>query len=107
MSNLPHNQPDMSADANDGAAVNLVRAKVEAVFKHEPNAQEELAEAATDQAPLSKHQQFIIGLNNSYRSLAEIQTAWHNYYLQLPDQEKHEVWQEFYREHERIGYGPA
>src|SRR5690606_30971518 len=38
---------------------------------------------------------------NSGRSLAEIQTAWHNYYVNLSDQEKHAVWQEFYEEHNR------
>jgi sortase A len=29
--------------------------------------------------------------------LAQIQTEWHDYYAALPDNEKHEVWQEFYK----------
>jgi LPXTG-site transpeptidase (sortase) family protein len=36
-------------------------------------------------------------LSTSGKSLAEIQTAWHKYYTELPDEEKHEVWQEFYQ----------
>jgi len=38
-------------------------------------------------------------LSESGKSLAEIQDAWHKYYVGLPDKEKHEVWQEFYAEH--------
>lgn len=51
------------------------------------------AEAAPQR---SKHQEFMHHLNNSGRSLVDIQTAWHEYYNDLPDPEKHEVWQEFY-----------
>jgi sortase A len=35
-------------------------------------------------------------LVHSGKSLAEIQTAWHTYYIELPDEEKHQVWNEFY-----------
>jgi sortase A len=38
---------------------------------------------------------------NSGKSLVEVQTAWHLYYQNLPDREKHEVWQEFYANHAR------
>jgi LPXTG-site transpeptidase (sortase) family protein len=41
-------------------------------------------------------------LSKSERSLAEIQTAWHEYYQKLPQNEKHEVWQEFYAKHAQI-----
>ena len=34
------------------------------------------------------------------KTTAEIQTAWHNYYVGLPDHQKHEVWREFYSEHD-------
>jgi len=40
-------------------------------------------------------------LSSSGMSLADIQTAWHKYYADLPDNEKHEVWQEFYSEHSK------
>jgi LPXTG-site transpeptidase (sortase) family protein len=46
--------------------------------------------------PRSRHQQFMYDLSTSGKSLAEIQTQWHNYYTNLPDDEKHQVWQEFY-----------
>jgi LPXTG-site transpeptidase (sortase) family protein len=35
-------------------------------------------------------------LSTSGKDLATIQTEWHNYYIGLPDDEKHQVWQEFY-----------
>jgi sortase A len=38
-------------------------------------------------------------LTTSGKSLADIQTAWHNYYIGLPDDEKHAVWREFYAAH--------
>ncbi len=38
-------------------------------------------------------------LNESDRSMAEVQVAWHEYYSGLTNKEKHEVWQEFYDEH--------
>jgi uncharacterized Rmd1/YagE family protein len=41
-------------------------------------------------------------LSHSGKSLAEIQTAWHQYYVNLPNDEKHQVWQEFY-----ANYQPA
>jgi hypothetical protein len=36
-------------------------------------------------------------LTTSGKSLADIQTQWHEYYVGLPDNEKHQVWQEFYK----------
>jgi sortase A len=93
--------------SSDGSnpAVELIRGKIATLFNDEPNAAEELAEvqAPTPQgqpAPRrSKHQQYMYELGTSGKSLAEIQTAWHQYYQGLPDTEKHEVWQEFYEEH--------
>jgi LPXTG-site transpeptidase (sortase) family protein len=88
--------PTNSSSDDTNAAADLVRQKLNNIFAAEPNAQQELAEAEAARAPLSKHQQFMEDLNNSGRSLAEIQTAWHNYYVNLSDAKKHEVWQEFY-----------
>lgn len=82
-------------------AVDLIRHKIDALYQQSPNVSEELAEiaAANPRIP-SKHQAFMEKLSTSGKSLAEIQTEWHNYYTSLSDQEKHEVWQEFYANHQ-------
>lgn len=88
-----------SANIDDNSAANLVRQKITQIYAEEPSAKAEIKEiedADFSIKPKSKHQQFMLKLSSSGRSLAEIQTAWHNYYLELPDNEKHEVWQEFY-----------
>lgn len=77
-------------------AADLIRQKVAAIYDNEPDAARELQEVIGTRSPLSKHQQYMQGLNDSGRSWAEIQNAWHEYYSELPDAEKHEVWQEFY-----------
>jgi sortase A len=82
-------------------AMRLVRSKVASAYENEPNVQEEIKEAEASKTPKSKHQQFMYALSHSGKSLAEIQTAWHNYYVHLPDNEKHEVWQEFYAQHKQ------
>lgn len=79
-------------------AVDLIRQKLQDLYAGEPAAKEELAGAITS-THRSKHQQFMYNLSNSGRSLADIQTAWHNYYVDLPSAEKHQVWQEFYEQH--------
>lgn len=89
---------DRSEPANP--AVDLIRQKLQQVYANEPNAREELDEVKSA-SHLSKHQKFMYSLSRSGKSLAEIQTAWHNYYVALPDAEKHSVWQEFYQEHNR------
>lgn len=88
---------------NDLAA-EVIRQKINslhigsALDNHEPSAAEERREVQ-QVSKLSKHQEYMNELSNSGKSLAEIQVAWHNYYLGLPDHEKHQVWQEFYSEH--------
>lgn len=77
-------------------AANLIRERLDEIYAQEPTAKEELVEAEEAKPPVSKHQKFMLELSKSGRSLAEIQTAWHNYYVQLSDDEKHEVWHEFY-----------
>jgi sortase A len=89
-------QPSVTLSPDANAAVNLIRQKLNAIYAKEPDAAEELVEAETATRPRSKHQLFIESLQNSGKNLAEIQTAWHNYYVGLPDEEKFEVWQEFY-----------
>ncbi len=80
-------------------AVELVRRKLDNLYAKEPNAKDEmrLRQATREpQRPRSKHQQYMLELSTSGKSLAQIQTEWHNYYLSLPDDEKHAVWREFY-----------
>lgn len=81
----------------------LIRSKVAQAYGKEPAAQAELNEAKHDKTP-SKHQLFLLRLSQQGKSLAEIQTAWHHYYTQLPDAEKHEVWNEFYAANEHTPY---
>lgn len=87
-------QPGKPQGAN--AAAELIRHKLDAIYKDEPAAKKELAEIQAADKPLSKHQKFMKQLGSSGKPLPEIQTAWHNYYVGLSDKEKHEVWQEFY-----------
>lgn len=106
-------QPSTGNDAagaeseNGNPAVSIVREKVARLFEKEPNAKEEIREVELETGHRSKHQQFMYDLTTSGKSLADIQTEWHRYYIELPDNEKHEVWQEFYEsqrpviEHER------
>jgi sortase A len=85
------------ADDADGAAADLIRQKVEAAYGNAPDISAEVRTA--EEAPSesrSKHQKFIHELTNSGKPVAEVQTAWHDYYVALPDSEKHIVWQEFY-----------
>jgi LPXTG-site transpeptidase (sortase) family protein len=92
-----------ASDEPANPAVELIRAKVSRAYSSEPSASEELAEAQTAR-PLSKHQQYMQGLSQSGKSLAEIQTAWHQYYTTLTDDEKRDVWQEFYDANQHTPY---
>ncbi len=107
MSNNPlfpqSDEPPAKATDSSAAAVELIRSKVARAFTDEPSATEELAEAKKERT-LSKHQQYLAELSSQGKSLAEIQTAWHHYYTQLPDTEKHEVWQEFYAANQHTPY---
>ena len=80
-------------------AADLIRQKLTGIYGGEPNASLELKEAEASKHR-SKHQEYMHSLTTSGKSLAEIQTAWHAYYQGLPDKEKHEVWNEFYREYD-------
>lgn len=82
-------------------AADLIRQKLTNLYNDEPDAEKELREARGISSSRSRHQQFMYELGQSGKSLAEIQTAWHNYYVGLTDNEKHRVWQEFYQEHDR------
>jgi sortase A len=93
---------EKSADASP--AVELIRAKLDKLYGSEPDAVKEAAEAIAKTKHRSKHQQFMYDLTTSGKSLADIQTAWHEYYVGLPNDEKHAVWQEFYHEQRAMSH---
>jgi LPXTG-site transpeptidase (sortase) family protein len=100
----PNDTPtDSTSEGGDDAAVRLIREKVARAFSTEPDAKQELTEIKHEKT-LSKHQRFMKELSSSGKSLAEIQTAWHHYYVSLPDTEKHQVWQEFYAANQNTPY---
>lgn len=105
MADQPNDNSPKSADP----AVNVIRAKINALYKDEPDAATEATTVAPSQnSSLSKHQRFMQELSASGKSLAEIQTEWHNYYVKLPDDEKHKVWHEFYEKHAQArSQGPS
>lgn len=80
---------------DDNSAAQLIRSKLNSIYANEPDA---LSEATESVRPgmHSKHQKFMAELAASGKTFAEIQTEWHDYYQKLPDNEKHEVWNEFY-----------
>jgi LPXTG-site transpeptidase (sortase) family protein len=95
----PETPDDSTIGSGSDEAANLIRQKVARLYDSEPNAAKESQEA--EAVPKrSKHQQFMHALSNSGKDLATVQTEWHNYYVGLPDLEKHEVWQEFYASNE-------
>jgi LPXTG-site transpeptidase (sortase) family protein len=83
-------------DREDNPAVEMLRRKLDALYDNEPSAKKEVEKVAHIHPPRSKHQEFMHRLTTTGKSMAEIQTAWHDYYAKLPDHQKHEVWQEFY-----------
>lgn len=94
MSQDQNSQSD--SNSTEDPAVNIIRAKINSLYDSEPKAAAEVKEIAKSDHKLSKHQQYMKRLSDSGDSLADIQTKWHEYYVKLPDNEKHEVWQEFY-----------
>lgn len=92
---LPRGKKRVDPLERNNPAVEMIRRKLDKLYWGEPKAKEAL-ETAEDTPHRSKHQQFMYDLSTSGKSLAHIQTEWHNYYVRLPDHEKHQVWQEFY-----------
>ncbi len=87
------------------AAVNVLRHKLDELYGHEPRAKDEVKEVVSlvaEHEHLSKHQKFMKQLSESGKNTAEIQTAWHEYYQTLNEDEKLDVWQEFYDEQARL-----
>lgn len=96
---FPTNQDEPNVHNPVNPAADLIRHKLNAIYAAEPSAKQELQEVKAEHGPLSEHQAFIKKLHASGQPLAHIQTAWHNYYLGLSDEQKHEVWREFYETH--------
>lgn len=98
---LPRNNYNSITPPNreNNPAVAMIREKLAKLYAAEPDPVQEEKEAEAAH-PRSKHQQFMYELNNSGKTLAQVQTEWHNYYVALPDNEKHAVWQEFYESNE-------
>lgn len=90
------NTSDHKQDDGQSQAADLIRQKLAGLYDQEPSAKAEAKEIAQQGRPHSKHQQYMSKLSNSSKSVAEIQTAWHEYYQALSDDEKREVWDEFY-----------
>lgn len=96
---MPISENLMPSDANPAAEV--IRQKISQLYASEPAAKEEQKEVEHIRNR-SRHQQYMYELSHSGKSLAQIQTEWHNYYLGLSDQDKHTVWQEFYAAHSQV-----
>lgn len=100
MSNSSNSTKAHTGGDKSDPALQLIRSKIDALHGQEPNAQEEVEEVNALTHRPSKHQAYMRDLSASGKSLAEIQTAWHNYYVGLSDEDKHQVWQEFYANHD-------
>ncbi|MEI7632415.1 MAG: sortase [bacterium] len=96
-SNLSDSTNLSSESKGKNAALNLVRTKLASLYTKEPDALKEAEESFQAGTSRSKHQDYMYQLTMSGKGLADIQTQWHTYYASLPDAEKHEVWNEFYK----------
>lgn len=92
---------------NAAQATDLIRQKLDSIYKNEPSAAAEMKDIANQAKPVSEHQAYMQKLGDSGMSIAEIQTAWHKYYEGLPDAGKREVWDEFYSHHHPAGHTPT
>lgn len=95
---------ELKLEHKEDPAANLIRKKIRDAYANEPSAKIEVADAVHEQEHknLSRHQQFILELTNSEKPMREVQTAWHEYYSGLSEQDKHQVWQEFYEAHPNL-----
>ncbi|MCA9329039.1 sortase [Candidatus Saccharibacteria bacterium] len=99
MINSDDSSNTQSAGRGSNPAADIIRDKINSIYGKEPSAKKEIKDVESLMHRPSKHQVYMRELSSSGRSLADIQTAWHNYYINLPDEEKHRVWKEFYANH--------
>lgn len=100
------NGPSAHHQSKD-AAIELIRKKVEAAYHSAPALEAEARPPQPQAARLSEHQHYAQVLVQSGRSLSEIHKAWHDYYQSLDDEQKHQVWREFYAAHGRSDHYDA
>jgi sortase A len=101
---MNNDKPDdnLSSEPN-AAAIDLIRQKLDQLYSKpvakapETSSKELKPIGPKTVTPPSIHQVFRDKLVNSGKLVSEIQTEWHNYYLSLNDDEKREVWDEFYK----------
>lgn len=94
----PLDSPTPDTTPGRDAAADMIRKRIEDLYSDEPGAKEELKEIVKEEHKLSIHQQYLKDVQESAKSVAEVQTKWHEYYSALPEEEKHQVWHEFYAE---------
>lgn len=80
-----------------------LRQQVEEAFKEEPEVKAE-ENIALHNYPGSVHQRYMRELVESGKSVEEIQTLWHQYYVSLSDNDKKVVWQEFYESNTNLDF---
>ena len=93
---VTHAPQGKATEPSKNHAVEMVRSKLSRLYAKEPDAGVEAERVEELNRQRSPHQEFMHNLTNSGKSLADIQTQWHEYYTNLPDNEKHVVWKEFY-----------
>ncbi len=76
-------------------ATDVIRKKIAKLQDHEPAAEAELIEAKRP-GKHSKHQQYLLDLHASGDTMEQIQIKWHEYYQDLSNDDKFDVWKEFY-----------
>ena len=94
-SGIRNDQDPLEQRKDKDLAVNAIRSKLDNIYAGEPDAKTEISEARIIE-PTSPHQKFMKDLVNSGKDIATIQTEWHKYYLSLDDDQKKQVWDEFY-----------
>lgn len=98
---------DNELNQKPNPAENIARTKISHIFedykteKKEPSLEEEIKEVE-EVNHKSKHQKFLDNLIHTQSDVAIIQTEWHNYYTHLPEEEKKQVWDEFYKSNQNL-----
>lgn len=100
----PSESIEYKVEHKEDPAANLIRKKIDEAYANEPSVQVETEDAinSASQKKLSKHQRFILDLTSSEKPMREVQASWHEYYAGLSEQDKHQVWQEFYEAHPNL-----
>jgi len=94
----------------EAAAIELIIQKLDKLYaKNEvrpPTPQNYVASSDDSKSKVqpSVHQIYRDKLINSGKLVSEIQTEWHKYYLSLNDDQKREVWDEFYKDNTIDGH---